>query len=57
MYRLDFGLDLDYSVNGKIIRDSKTGKPRVKLNKKNFEQFTKNFRKFIKNSNSERIQP
>jgi hypothetical protein len=53
----DFGLDPDYGPDGKIIRDRKTGKPRAKQNKENYEKFTENLSKFSKNTKSEKIEP
>lgn len=53
----DFGLDPDYGPDGKIIRDRKTGKPRAKQNKKNYEKFTENLSEFVKDPKSERIEP
>ena len=53
----EFGLDPDYSPDGKIIRDRKTGKPRAKINKENYEESTENLTEFVKDSKSERIEP
>ena len=53
----DFGLDPDYGPDGKIIRDRKTGKPRAKQNKENYEQFTDNLSEFSKDTKSEKIEP
>ena len=53
----DFGLDPDYGPDGKIIRDRKTGKPRAKQNKENYEKFTDNLSEFSKNTKSEKIEP
>mmetsp|Transcript_24682 Transcript_24682/g.43301 ORF Transcript_24682/g.43301 Transcript_24682/m.43301 type:complete len:164 (-) Transcript_24682:212-703(-) len=53
----DFGLDPDYGPDGKIIRDRKTGKPRAKQNKKNYEKFTENLSEFVKDPKSEKIEP
>ena len=53
----DFGLDPDYGPDGKIIRDRKTGKPRAKQNKKNYEKFTDNLSEFVRDSKSEKIEP
>lgn len=44
----DFGLDPDYGPDGKIIRDRKTGKPRAKQNKENYEKFIDNLSEFVK---------
>ena len=53
----DFGLDPDYGPDGKIIRDRKTGKPRAKQNKENYEKFTDNLSEFVKDPKSEKIEP
>ena len=53
----DFGLEPDYGPDGKIIRDPKTGKPRAKQNKKNYQKFTDNLSEFVKDPTSERIEP
>ena len=53
----DFGLDPDYGTDGEIIRDRRTGKPRAKQNKKNYEKFTENLIKFINDPKSEKIEP
>jgi hypothetical protein len=53
----DFGLDPDYGPDGKIIRDRKTGKPRAKQNKENYEKFTDNLSEFSKNTKFEKIEP
>jgi len=52
-----FGLDPDYGPDGKIIRDRKTGKPRAKQNKENYEKFTNNLSEFVKDPKSEKIEP
>ena len=56
-YGPGFGLEPDYGADGEIIRDRKTGKPRAKQNKKNYEKFTDNFSEFAKDPESERIEP
>lgn len=53
----DFGLDPDYSPDGEIIRDRKTGKPRAKQNKENYEKFTANLSEFVQDPTSEKIEP
>jgi hypothetical protein len=53
----DFGLEPDYGPDGKIIRDRKTGKPRAKQNKENYQKFTDNLSEFVKDPKSERIEP
>jgi hypothetical protein len=53
----DFGLDPDYGPDGKIIRDRKTGKPRAKQNKENYEKFADNLSEFSKDTKSEKIEP
>jgi hypothetical protein len=53
----DFGLDPDYGPDGKIIRDRKTGKPRAKQNKENYEKFNDNLSEFVKDPKSEKIEP
>ena len=57
MHGTDFGLDPDYGPDGKIIRDRKTGKPRAKQNKENYEKFTDNLSEFVKDPKSEKIEP
>ena len=52
----DFGLDPDYGPDGKIIRDRKTGKPRAKQTKKNYEKFVDNLSEFVKDPKSEKIE-
>ena len=53
----EFGLEPDYGPDGKIIRDRKTGKPRAKQNKENYEKFAGNLEEFAKDPKSERIEP
>lgn len=53
----EFGLEPDYGPDGKIIRDRKTGKPRAKQNKENYEKFADNLDGFAKDPKSERIEP
>ena len=43
--------------DGKIIQDRKTGKPRAKQNKENYEKFTNNLSEFVKDPKSEKIEP
>ena len=57
MHGTDFGLNPDYRPDGKIIRDRKTGKPRAKQNKENYEKFTDNLSEFVKDPKSEKIEP
>jgi hypothetical protein len=52
----DFGLDPDYGPDGKIIRDGKTGKPRAKQNKENYQKFTDNLSEFVKDPKSKRFE-
>lgn len=52
----DFGLEPDRKSNGQIIIDSKTGKPRAKQNKENYNKFTDNLLKFVEDSKSERFE-
>ena len=52
----DFGLEPDYNPDGSVIRDRKTGKPRVKQNKDNYNKFTENLSEFAKDPESERIE-
>ena len=53
----DFGLDPAYGPDGKIIRDRKTGKPRAKQNKENYEKFTDNLSELVKDPKNEKIEP
>jgi hypothetical protein len=53
----DFGLEPDYGPDGEMIRDRKTGKPRAKQNKENYQKFTDNLLEFVKDPKSERIEP
>ena len=53
----DFGLEPDRGPDGEVIRDRKTGKPRAKQNKQNYEQFTENLSEFIQDPKSEKIEP
>ena len=53
----DFGLEPDYGPDGEIIRNRKTAKPRAKQNKENYEKFTDNLSEFVKDPQSERIDP
>lgn len=57
LHGTDFGLDPDYGPDGKIIRDRKTGKPRAKQNKENYEKFTDKLSEFVKDPKSEKIEP
>lgn len=52
----DFGVEPDYSPDGEIIRDRKTGKPRAKQNKETYEKFTDNMIEFVKDPKSERVE-
>ena len=52
----DFGLEPDYKPNGQIIIDRKTGKPRAKQSKENYNKFTDNLLKFVKDPKSERFE-
>ena len=52
----DFGLEPDRGPDGEIIRDRKTGKPRAKQTKQNYEQFTENLSDFIQDPKSEKIE-
>lgn len=52
----DFGLEPMRDKDGEIVRHKKTGKPMVKQNKKNYEQFSDNIEKFIKDPNSKRVE-
>jgi hypothetical protein len=56
LHGTDFGLEPDYGPDGKIIRDRKTGKPRAKQNKENYQKFTDNLSEFVKDPKSERIE-